>query len=55
MRDRPRAMNELDALLTRRQPLYEMADAIVDTSDRPVGAVVDSVLLASRAADTIER
>jgi XRE family aerobic/anaerobic benzoate catabolism transcriptional regulator len=49
MRDRPRAMNELDALLTRRQPLYEMADEVVDTAGRPPEAVVASVVTASRS------
>ena len=44
MRDRPRAMNELQALLTRRQPLYEMADEVIDTAGRPPPAVVDSVV-----------
>jgi XRE family aerobic/anaerobic benzoate catabolism transcriptional regulator len=44
MRDRPRAMNELQALLTRREPLYELADAVVDTAGRPLEAVVDDVL-----------
>ncbi len=44
MRDRPRAMNELHALLTRREPLYELADAVVDTAGRPSEAVVEYVL-----------
>lgn len=44
MRDRPRAMNELHALLTRRQPLYEMADEVVDTAGRPPDAVVERVV-----------
>jgi XRE family aerobic/anaerobic benzoate catabolism transcriptional regulator len=44
MRDRPRAMNELHALLTRRKPLYEMADAVVDTSGRPPAAVLERVV-----------
>jgi len=48
MRDRPRAMNELQALLARRKPLYEMADAIVDTEGRPPEAVVESVVLLAR-------
>jgi XRE family aerobic/anaerobic benzoate catabolism transcriptional regulator len=52
MRDRPRAMNELHALLTRRQPLYEMADDVVDTAGRPPEAVVERVVtIAERAAD----
>jgi XRE family aerobic/anaerobic benzoate catabolism transcriptional regulator len=48
MRDRPRAMNELQALLTRRQPLYEMADEVVDTSGQDPAAVVDSVVRAAQ-------
>jgi XRE family aerobic/anaerobic benzoate catabolism transcriptional regulator len=44
MRDRPRAMNELQALLSRREPLYELADAVVDTAGRPPEAVVEYVL-----------
>lgn len=44
MRDRPRAMNELQALLGRRSPLYEMADDVVDTAGRAPAAVVDSVV-----------
>jgi XRE family aerobic/anaerobic benzoate catabolism transcriptional regulator len=50
MRDRPRAMNELEALLRRRKALYAMADAVVDTAGRLPEAVVESVLaLAARA------
>jgi XRE family aerobic/anaerobic benzoate catabolism transcriptional regulator len=44
MRDRPRAMNELQALLTRREPLYELAGAVVDTADKSPEAVVEDVL-----------
>ena len=44
MRDRPRAMNELQALLGRRQPLYEMADEVVDTAGRPPATVIEKVL-----------
>ena len=44
MRDRPRAMNELDALLTRREPLYEMADHVVDTAATTPRAVVENVI-----------
>ena len=47
MRDRPRAMNELQALLTRREPLYEMADEVIDTAGRPPAAIVSSVVRAS--------
>jgi XRE family aerobic/anaerobic benzoate catabolism transcriptional regulator len=49
MRDRPRAMNELQALLSRRQPLYEMADDVVDTAGRAPEAVIESVVSAARA------
>lgn len=48
MRDRPRAMNELQALLTRREPLYEMADDVVDTAGKPPEAVVEHVLAHGR-------
>lgn len=51
MRDRPRAMNELHALLTRRQPLYEMADDVVDTAGRPPEAVVERVVAIAERAD----
>jgi len=44
MRDRPRAMNELQALLTRREPLYELAGAVVDTAAKTPEAVVEQVL-----------
>lgn len=43
MRDRPRAMNELRALLTSRKPLYEQADVVVDTSGRAHGTIVERV------------
>ena len=42
MRDRPRAMNELQALLTRREPLYELADEVVDTAGRSPEAVIEN-------------
>jgi XRE family aerobic/anaerobic benzoate catabolism transcriptional regulator len=48
MRDRPRAMNELQALLTRREPLYELAGAVVDTADKSPEAVVEDVLETGR-------
>lgn len=44
MRDRPRAMNELRALLTARAPLYEMADVTVETSGKRPHTVVDVVV-----------
>jgi shikimate kinase len=37
-------MNELEALLTRRKSLYEMADERVDTADKPPAAVVERVV-----------
>ena len=52
MRDRPRAMNELQALLTRREPLYELAGAVVDTADRSPDAVVEQVLEIGRRGAT---
>jgi len=48
MRDRPRAMNELQALLTRRQPLYELADEVVDTAGQSPALVVESVARAAQ-------
>jgi XRE family transcriptional regulator, aerobic/anaerobic benzoate catabolism transcriptional regulator len=48
MRDRPRAMNELQALLTRREPLYEMADEVVDTAGQPPPLVIESVVRAAQ-------
>ena len=53
MRDRPRAMNELQALLTRRQPLYEMADEVIDTAGRSPAAVVESVVRAALSAGLV--
>ncbi len=44
MRGRPRAMNELRQLLGAREPLYEQADVVVDTSSRSVEGVVSEVL-----------
>ncbi|HEY8075296.1 MAG TPA: shikimate kinase, partial [Labilithrix sp.] len=44
MRDRPRAMNELVALLSAREPLYREADAIIDTTGKGLGRVVDRVV-----------
>lgn len=51
MRDRPRAMNELQALLTRRQALYEMADELVDTADRSPEAVIERVVSLAEQRD----
>ncbi|MDP6540207.1 MAG: shikimate kinase [Planctomycetota bacterium] len=43
MRHRPRAMEELCALLAAREPLYGRCDHEVDTSDRTVEEVTDEV------------
>lgn len=43
MRGRPRAMNELRQLLEARAPLYAQADLVVQTSGRPLEAVLDEV------------
>lgn len=51
MRDRPRAMNELRALLTSRRPLYEQADVVVETSGRRPAAVVEKVLGVAEKSD----
>jgi XRE family aerobic/anaerobic benzoate catabolism transcriptional regulator len=53
MRDRPRAMHELVALLSAREPLYREADAVVDTHGRPVRRVVDRVVELSGARATM--
>lgn len=50
MRDRPRAMNELRALLASRGPLYEQAGVTIDTSGRSSKSVTADVLAASRAS-----
>ncbi|MDB4940986.1 MAG: Regulatory protein of benzoate catabolism [Labilithrix sp.] len=44
MRDRPRAMNELRALLASRAPLYQLAHVTIETSGKKPPAVVDAVL-----------
>ncbi|MBX3186992.1 MAG: helix-turn-helix domain-containing protein [Labilithrix sp.] len=44
MRDRPRAMNELRALLTSRKALYEQADVVIDTSAKPPATVVSKLV-----------
>jgi len=44
MRDRPRAMEELRAILAAREPLYARCDLTVDTSRRSVEEVVATVL-----------
>lgn len=44
MAENPHAFAELRALLTAREPLYSMADHIVDTAGRSVDEIVDIVL-----------
>ena len=43
MADHPQAMADLRALLAARQPLYASADHTVDTSGRPIDAIVDDL------------
>jgi XRE family aerobic/anaerobic benzoate catabolism transcriptional regulator len=43
MADHPQAMADLRALLAAREPLYAGADHTVETSGRPVGAIVDDL------------
>src|SRR5688572_11840375 len=43
MADHPQAMADLRGLLASREPLYSMADHIVDTSQVSVSHVVDSI------------
>jgi XRE family aerobic/anaerobic benzoate catabolism transcriptional regulator len=51
MAGRPRALDELREILARREPLYALADATVDTEGRAPVAVAESlaVLLAAEA------
>ncbi len=44
MRDRPRAMEELEAILEEREPLYARCRHVVDTAGKEAGAVVAEVL-----------
>jgi len=46
MRDRPRAMDELRAILERRRPAYERADLVVDTDGRAPEEVAHTILAA---------
>ena len=48
MADHPQAMADLRTLLASREPLYSMADHVVDTSTLPVAKVVDAVSEALR-------
>jgi len=43
MADHPQAMADLRSLLAAREPLYAMADHVVDTMDRSVDAVVKRI------------
>ncbi len=43
MRDRPRAMAELESILATREPLYAECEIVVDTSGKSVDEVVASV------------
>jgi XRE family aerobic/anaerobic benzoate catabolism transcriptional regulator len=43
MSDHPQAMAELRSLLTTREPLYAAAAHTVDTSNRPIGKLVDEI------------
>lgn len=43
MSDHPQAMAALRALLSLREPLYASAEHTVDTSGRPVGAIVEEL------------
>lgn len=43
MRDRPRAMAELESILSAREPAYAQCEIVVDTSGKSVDEVVASV------------
>ncbi len=43
MTDHPQAMADLRMLLEARQSLYATADLVIDTSGRPIDAIVDEV------------
>ncbi len=51
MRRNPQAFDQLEALLAARRPLYSLADATVDTSQKEVYAVVNDVLLSLENTD----
>lgn len=46
MADHPQAMRDLRALLTSREPLYSAAAITIDTSRKPIGEVVETVMRA---------
>lgn len=43
MTNHPQAMADLRALLASREPLYATADHVIDTSEKPIAAVVQDV------------
>jgi XRE family aerobic/anaerobic benzoate catabolism transcriptional regulator len=45
MKDRPRAMSELRALLRERTPLYSQADIVIDTSSMSLADATNSIVL----------
>jgi XRE family aerobic/anaerobic benzoate catabolism transcriptional regulator len=51
MGDNPRAMEELRAILERREPLYACCDLVLDTDDRTPAELVDTLLLAAGVED----
>ena len=51
MRRNPQAFDQLEALLSERRPLYSLADATVDTSQKEVYTVVNDVLLTIRGLE----
>ena len=55
MRRNPQAFDQLEALLAARRPLYSLADAIVDTSQKEVYAVVNDVLSSLESTDVQEQ
>jgi hypothetical protein len=44
MANDPLAMSHLRALLSQREALYRQADHIIDTSDIPVGDIVERIV-----------
>jgi len=49
MAHHPQAMADLRALLAAREPLYASADHTIDTSGRPVDAIVDELMIQIRS------
>jgi XRE family aerobic/anaerobic benzoate catabolism transcriptional regulator len=50
MADRERAFADLRRILAERDPLYRLADVVVDTSGRSIDAIVDDVFAAVSVA-----